>query len=103
MTDPLGLLSNQTTPLRPPSAARPDASEGGSGPKFTDALRQELEEVNQLQREAKEAAEDFSARKRDDVEAVIMATEKADAAFKLLLAVRNKLVQAVDELKQTQV
>jgi flagellar hook-basal body complex protein FliE len=41
--------------------------------------------------------------RRDDLEGVIMATEKADTAFKMLQAMRNQVMQAYDEIKQMRV
>ncbi|MHC4991295.1 MAG: flagellar hook-basal body complex protein FliE, partial [Planctomycetota bacterium] len=54
-------------------------------------------------RDAKEAVEDLAAGRRDDVEGVILATEKADTAFRMLLAVRNKMMDAYQEIKELRV
>ena len=39
----------------------------------------------------------------DDIEQVMIATQKADTAFKMLLQVRNKVLEAYDEIKQMRV
>ncbi len=77
------------------------AKAGGSS--FADMLQEQLNTVNQLQRDAKEAIEDLMSGRRDDVESVMIATQKADTAFRLLLQVRNKVMAAYDELKQIRV
>mgnify|MGYP003864083609 CR=1 FL=1 len=59
-----------------------------------------LQQVNKLQQEATTAIEDLQTGKRADVEGVISATQKADAAFHMLVAVRNKLQTAFEEIKQ---
>jgi flagellar hook-basal body complex protein FliE len=59
--------------------------------------------VNQLQRDATEAMEDLATGGRDDVESVLIATQKADTAFRLLLQVRNKVLDAYEEVKQIRV
>ncbi len=103
MTDPVGLIGNsgalnrelpQMVNLAPPKAG---------GASFADMLQEQLNTVNELQRDAKEAIEDLVAGRRVDVESVMIATQKADTAFRLLLQVRNKVMAAYDELKQIRV
>jgi flagellar hook-basal body complex protein FliE len=40
---------------------------------------------------------------RDDIEGVMIATQKADSAFRMLLALRNKVVDAYDEVRNIRV
>jgi flagellar hook-basal body complex protein FliE len=47
--------------------------------------------------------EELAAGRRNDVEGVLLATQKADTAFKMLLAVRNKVQAAFEEVKQMRV
>ncbi len=49
------------------------------------------------------AVEDLVSGRRSDVEGVILATEKADNAFRMLQAMRGKVLQAYDEIKQVRV
>jgi len=67
---------------------------------FKDVLLANLDEVNKAQQEATQAVEDLQTHKRSDLEGVIMATQKADNAFRMLQALRNKMVDAYDEIKQ---
>ncbi len=100
MTDPLGLIGSidrQLPPL-PGMAGRPQ-----DGPGFKQALNEQIAKVNELQRDAREAIEDLASGRRNDIESVLIATQKADTAFKLLLQVRNKVVDAYDEVKQMRV
>ena len=66
-------------------------------------MEKQIEEVNRLQRDAKEAVEDLATGRRDDVESVISATQKADTAFRMLLQVRNKMMDAYEEVKQLRI
>ncbi|MEE8147415.1 MAG: flagellar hook-basal body complex protein FliE [Longimicrobiales bacterium] len=102
MTDPLGLIGATDAFNRalPPLA---DVARNPSGPGFKEVLENQIEKVNQLQRDATAAIEDLSAGRRDDIEGVLIATEKADTAFRLLLQVRNKVLDAYDEVKQMRV
>lgn len=103
MTDPLGLIGNAGAMQGPMHAARKvgpnDPAQGG----FKDVLQQQIDQVNQLQQDAKEAIEDLAAGRRDDLESVMIATQKADTAFRMLLQVRNKVMDAYEEVKQLRV
>ena len=103
MTDPLGLIGN-TGPVKPLGGAphSPQAPQQ-SGPGFKQLLQEQIAKVNELQKDAKEAVEDLAAGRRDDIEGVILATRKADTAFKMLLQVRNKMMDAYEEVKQLRV
>jgi flagellar hook-basal body complex protein FliE len=98
MTDPLGFVSGGT-PAGIPRSVRP-VTEPGTGADFRSMLQAEIEQVNDLQRDASAAAEDLVTGRRDDVEAVLIATQKADNAFRLLMQVRNKMMDAYEEVKQ---
>jgi flagellar hook-basal body complex protein FliE len=108
MTDPLGLIGRGAGSGHVGGAGMDGLSRGqgqvpGAGPSFKELLLQNINEVNKLQQEATTAIEDLSTGKRQDVEGVLLATQKADTAFKLLLSVRNKVQQAVEEIKQIRV
>ena len=66
-------------------------------------LLKNIAQVNKLQQEAQMAIEDLSSGRRDDVANVMIAKQKADLAFQMLLQVRNKLVDAYEEIKQMRV
>lgn len=103
MADPLGFINGGAGPARPimPGAQNPAARGPAAGqPSFKDVLTDSLKEVNSLQQDANKAIEDLQAGKRSDLEGVILATQKADTAFRMLQSVRNKVMEAYDELKQ---
>ena len=62
-----------------------------------------IEQVNRLQQDAEKAIEDLYSGRRDDVDGVLIAKQKADLAFQLLLQVRNKMVDAYEEIRQMRV
>jgi flagellar hook-basal body complex protein FliE len=66
-------------------------------------LKQNLEQVNQLQQNAEMAIEDLVSGRRDDVASVMIAKQKADLAFQMLLQVRNKMLAALEEIKEMRV
>lgn len=101
MTDPLGLIGAA-------GGARGPMGQGGvrhneQNGSFKDALLRNIDQVNKLQQDATRAIEDLATGDRQDVEGVILATQKADSAFKMLQAVRNKVVEAYQEMNQVRV
>jgi len=102
MTDPLGLVNaGASSNLAPSRRAEGGAAPGG--PNFKDVLMKNIAEVNRLQQDAEMAIEDLQTGKRDDVASVLIAKQKADMAFQLLLQVRNKLMDAYTEIKEMRV
>ena len=69
------------------------------GPSFADTLKQHIGEVAQLQQDASKAVQNLATGKTDDVTGVFVAMEKSETAFKTLLAIRTKLLDAYDEIK----
>ena len=82
---------------------KPAASESSGGASFADALKNSIDEVSRLQQDASKAVEDLATGKSEDVSGVMTAMEKSDLAFKTLLAIRSKLMDAYEEIKSIQV
>jgi flagellar hook-basal body complex protein FliE len=104
MTDPLGFISRAGAAGQPQTVAPAGGrAQDPNAPSFKDVLLQNINQVNKLQQEATTAIEDLQTGKRTDLEGVLLATQKADTAFRMLVAVRNKVQQAYDEIKQLRV
>jgi flagellar hook-basal body complex protein FliE len=80
-----------------------EATESASGASFADTLKHRIDEVARLQQDASNAVDSAMIGGTDDVTGVMTAVEKADLAFKTLLAIRTKLMEAYDEVKNMQV
>lgn len=78
------------------------AREAGAGPGFADTLHSALQEVDRLQGEANRETGGVLAGGATDVHGAMIAVEKADLAFQLMLEVRNKIVQAYQEVSRLQ-
>ena len=72
---------------------------GAGGSSFADALKKSIDEVSKLQQDASQAVEDLATGKTENVTGVMTAIEKSDLAFKTLLAIRAKLIEAYEEVK----
>ncbi len=73
------------------------------GPSFADTLAESLDKVNNLQKEADKAIEDFAIGKTRNIHETMIAVNKADLAFRLTMQVRNKIVEAYQEVMRMQV
>ena len=88
--------------------ASPASSSGGAGgagstASFSDMLKNSIDEVSRLQQDASQAVEDLMTKKTENVTGVMTAMEKSDLAFKTLLAIRSKLMDAYEEIKNISV
>ncbi len=104
MSDPLGLIGGSggvQQPVQRTGLDQPPLPAGS--PSFKDMLLDNLREADALQADANKAIEDLQTGDRDDVEGVILATQKAEMAFKMLQGVRNKMVEAYNEIRQIRV
>jgi flagellar hook-basal body complex protein FliE len=63
---------------------------------FGKMLARSLNEVNQLKLDADEAINDLAVGKQKDIHQTMIALEKADVAFQLLMQIRNKIITAYE-------
>lgn len=70
---------------------------------FGQVLREKLQEVNQLQLQADELTKQFVAGGEVDLHDVMLATEQANLALQLTVQIRNKIVEAYQEISRMQI
>ena len=73
------------------------------GKSFSDTLKEAVDSVNQLQKNADVAAANLASGRTDNVAEVMIASEKADIALRLMVQVRNKIIDAYQEVMKMQV
>ena len=96
---PVG-ASTGIAPIRTPSMpGEPSGSAGG----FEKAFAEAVHKVEQFRENAGQSVEKFLAGEGEDVHRVALATQQAELAFELFLQVRNKAVQAYQEVMRMQV
>jgi len=98
-------INNLTTPPPIPlPGAPPGAVPGaGDGTSFRQFLLDSIHEVNAVQREADGAVEQLVTGGDVSMVEVLSAVQKADLAFRMMIQVRNKLVQAYQEIQNIRV
>lgn len=70
---------------------------------FGDILKRSIGEVNQLQKNADHAIRELTTGKKKDIHETMIALEKADVSFQLMMQVRNKVIEAYQEINRMQV
>ena len=85
------------------SAAGAQPAGKAQGPSFGEVLKGSLEQVNDLQHEADKAIKDLATGGPTTLHDTMLALEKADLSFKLMMQVRNKIVEAYQEVVRMQV
>jgi len=83
---------------------RGDSSPKETGSKnFAEILKGSIQEVNNLQIDADKAIQELGAGKTESIHETMILLEKADISFRLMMEVRNKLMEAYREIMHTQV
>jgi len=80
------------------SPSKPSAAEGG----FSGILNNALYQVNQLSGNSEQQVSNLLKGGNTDMSTVMIAVEKADVAFQLMMQVRNKIVSAYQDIEKMQ-
>jgi flagellar hook-basal body complex protein FliE len=89
------------TPSVTASTAPVSGSGGGSG--FGDALAKSLSSLQDTQAQADQQVQAFATGQSQDMSSVVMSVEKASLELQLATQVRNKAVDAYNEIFRMQV
>ena len=97
MTSPISPIRN--TPL-PESIRLP--GEAGKPGEFRQALEGVIQHVDGLRHDAKQSVEKFLSGEGEELHTIALAAQRAELAFELGLQIRNKVVQAYQEIMRMQ-
>lgn len=103
MLDP---ISNNGIPAISPaslSGAKPGGAGTSGGKDFASLIREQLDSVSKAQGEADANVEKLVTGQSQNVTDVFVAARKAEVAFSLMMEIRNKLVDAYQELQNMRV
>jgi flagellar hook-basal body complex protein FliE len=101
-----------TPPLLPPQAASALGSanagaagsvQGPAGEPFKNILLEALDQVNSMQHQADQAVQQLVTGEDVNPAEVLTTLQKADISFQLMLQIRNKLVQAYQEVNNIRI
>jgi flagellar hook-basal body complex protein FliE len=77
-------------------------SSGAAAPGFHEVLDSAIDQIQQLQGEAESKVSGVLAGNGTDVHSAMIAVERADLSFQLMMQVRNKIVSAYEEIARMQ-
>ena len=80
-----------------------NSSPAKTGVSFLDTLKESIEKVNDLQKQADVASSELVSGSNTDIVQTMVTMEKADISFRLMMQVRNKIIQAYEEIMRMQV
>lgn len=85
------------------SIEKPTAGGEPAGSSFADTLKSAINQVNDLHKASDKASADLATGRTDNVADVMLAAEKADIALRVMVQVRNKILDAYNEIMKMQV
>ena len=100
-------VSNKINPILPPINTSGAAVNGAKADKsnFADTVKsveKYISKIDESQGTADTSIKDFLSGKNEDITSVVSAVAKADMSFKLLVGVRNKLIEAYKQTMNMQ-
>src|SRR5271168_3770577 len=101
MSNPIPAVPGGSGGLTGASAFLPPSGEAGSG-EFLKTLQDAMGEVGQLQSEADSRVNQLLTGNGQDVHSAMIAVQKAGLAFEMMVQVRNKIVQAYQQVSGMQ-
>jgi flagellar hook-basal body complex protein FliE len=99
MSSPVSALRILPAEIDSTAAARLSGATDGS---FGETLRSAMDEMGSLQSQAETKVAGMLEGDGADVHATLIAVEKADLSFQLMMQVRNKIVSAYQEISRIQ-
>jgi flagellar hook-basal body complex protein FliE len=98
-------MSNTIQGLPPidPARFQPEVQKSSSSQsEFLNTLQKTLDQAQQIENEADSKVTDLISGKGQDVHSAMIAVEKADISFQLIMQVRNKIVKAYQDISGLQ-
>ena len=83
------------------SASQTKALKNESGGSFDTVINEAISKVSQVQEDVEKAVTELSS--GGDITSAVLAIEKADMSFQLMVEIRNKLISTYEEIMRIQV
>lgn len=105
MINPSGNIGSALPKISPESFGTGKTGVAGAKVDFQDTIKaagKQISNVSELQESSNASIKDLLAGKETDINSVVAAVAKADMSFKLLVGVRNKLIEAYKQTMNMQ-
>jgi flagellar hook-basal body complex protein FliE len=70
---------------------------------FVDVLKDSINKVGELEKEADNEVQKLATMQTQDIHNTMIAVEKADLSFQMMMQIRNKIISAYEEIMRMQV
>lgn len=100
---PIGPLGVPPGGVPLPTGAGSEPAGGSEGKSFKEFMAESLSEVNRLQVEAQRAMNRYATGETTNQAEVISAVRQAELAFNMMMEIRNKLIDAYQEVLRMRV
>jgi len=84
--------------LLPHSKVQDESTPRSAGKKIVSSFQQMFDEVNRDQLKANQMVTEMVAGRNKDIAGTVIAMEKAEVSTRMLMAVRNKVINAYEEI-----
>ena len=99
-----GVIGPINPNLQVPEIRRPENQTGQKGEAgFGEILKDAISTVNELQKQSDQEIQKLMTGESQDLHTTIIAVQKADLSFQMMMQVRNKIVQAYQQIMGMQV
>jgi flagellar hook-basal body complex protein FliE len=99
---PIQALSSVAPASAPAAAPAPGVARTGAS-NFSELLEQALGEADRLQKDADRAVAGLATGELQDIHEVVLSLAKADLSFRMMVEVRNRVLEAYQEVMRTPV
>ena len=104
MAEPLIGQLNINPNMQMPEIGRPRIpGKTGEGESFGDVLKSAISTANELQKQSDSEIQKLMTGESVDLHTTMIAVQKADLSFQMMMQVRNKIVQAYQEIMRMQI
>lgn len=91
------ILEPLTSPLR-----EPEKKSGEATKSFGDVLKDAVASVNEVKQDAEKSVQELMTGENKNLHETMIALQKADISFKLMMQIRNRLLEAYREISRMQ-
>ena len=99
----MSIVKNVDLVYRPAPLANPKNLDEPAKGDFNNVLKSAMGEVGELQEKANQSIQQMVGEGKGDLQETMIALEKADVSFKLMMQIRNKVLDAYQEIMRMQV
>jgi flagellar hook-basal body complex protein FliE len=99
----MSIVKNVDLVYHPAPRANPKNLDEPAKGDFNNVLKSAMGEVGDLQEKANQSIQQMVGEGKGDLQETMIALEKADVSFKLMMQIRNKVLDAYQEIMRMQV